>query len=87
MRLTQPFTNLLEQTHGIRFFLDAVSYRIAFPVTQRVKYSTRGSCYPVCPRCKRGMDREYTSFCDRCGQKLSWDKIDDAEILIAPIPK
>lgn len=85
MRLTQLLTKPPEQTHRIRFLLYAVSYRIAFPVTQMVQYTSRGSCYPVCPRCKISMDREYTSFCDRCGQKLNWDKIDDAEILIAPI--
>lgn len=87
MRFTQPLTGLPEHTFRIRFLLHAASYRIALPVTQMVQYSFRETCYPLCPRCKRGMDREYTSFCDRCGQKLSWRKIDDAEILMAPIPK
>lgn len=28
--------------------------------------------YYVCPRCKITMDKEFMSFCDRCGQKLDW---------------
>ena len=28
--------------------------------------------YPVCPRCKTSMDRDYVKFCDRCGQRLAW---------------
>ena len=26
--------------------------------------------YPVCPRCRTTMDREYQAFCDRCGQSF-----------------
>ena len=28
--------------------------------------------FPVCPRCNNSFEIEYQSFCDRCGQKLSW---------------
>ena len=87
MRLTQPLTELPEQTRRIPFLLHAVSYRIAVPVTHMVQYSAHGTCYPLCPRCKTGMDREYASFCDRCGQKLNWDKIEDAKIMVAPVLK
>lgn len=65
--------------------LRAISYRIAVPVTKWIQLSVSEHCYPVCPRCEISMDREYVSFCDRCGQKLSWDYIDHGEILIAPI--
>lgn len=87
MRSIDPLTELPKQPYRIRFLIRAVSYRIAFPVTQMVKYAAAGYCYPQCPRCKRGMDRECTSFCGRCGQKLSWAEIDDAKNLIVPIPK
>jgi len=30
--------------------------------------------YPVCPRCGATMEREYMSFCSRCGQKLDWGR-------------
>ena len=50
---------------------EAVSYRRPRRVRQ-VFRTDRGSTYPVCPRCKRTMEREYMYYCDRCGQKLSW---------------
>ena len=28
--------------------------------------------YYICPRCNVSMEREFTSFCDRCGQALDW---------------
>lgn len=28
--------------------------------------------YPVCPRCGITLEREYQTYCDRCGQCLSW---------------
>lgn len=87
MHLIQPLTKLPEHMPRIRLLLHAVSYRIALPVTQIVRYSVSGSCCPLCPRCKSSLDREYASFCDRCGQKLCWDRLDYAEILIAPIRK
>lgn len=30
--------------------------------------------YPVCPRCRITLDREYMHYCDRCGQCLCWNK-------------
>lgn len=55
----------------MQFIAESVSYRIARPVTRVVRMQY-GSCYPVCPRCFCSMDREYTAYCDRCGQHLSW---------------
>lgn len=55
----------------MRFIIEAVSYRIACPVTKVVSFH-QGGCYPVCPRCSRSMEREYMAYCDRCGQHLSW---------------
>ena len=50
---------------------DAISYRKPMAVTLTAIY-TDNYTYPVCPRCKCPMDREYLSFCDRCGQRLKW---------------
>jgi len=36
--------------------------------------------YPVCPRCGRTMEREYMSFCSRCGQRLDWKDYESARI-------
>ena len=51
--------------------LSAVGYRLPMQVTA-VLVLTYGDSYPICPRCDRSIDREYMSFCDRCGQKLDW---------------
>ena len=53
--------------------LEAVSYRQPRQVTKRRIYS-KGHTYPVCPRCNRSLEREYMSYCDRCGQCLAWEE-------------
>lgn len=35
--------------------------------------------YYICPRCNVSMEREFTSFCDRCGQALDWRTYKKAE--------
>lgn len=37
--------------------------------------------FPVCPRCQITMEREYQSFCDRCGQRLDWKNFDHTQII------
>lgn len=37
--------------------------------------------YYVCPHCKITMDREFMSFCDRCGQKLDWKYYKKAKVV------
>lgn len=85
MHLKLRSIRLPDREMGIRFFVDAASYRMERSVTRWVQYPTYGYCYPLCPRCNRSLEREYVSFCDRCGQKLNWDRIDEAKILVAPI--
>ncbi|MDO4362396.1 MAG: hypothetical protein Q4C32_07600 [Eubacteriales bacterium] len=36
------------------------------------------SYYAVCPRCDTSLERDYVSFCDRCGQHLEWSSYDSA---------
>jgi len=36
--------------------------------------------YPVCPQCRCTMEREYMSFCSRCGQRLDWKNYEFARI-------
>ena len=58
---------------------DALSYRLPMAVSEiRVFYKHDG--YPVCPRCRRILDREYMYFCDRCGQNLMWKRFRNAKI-------
>ena len=33
------------------------------------------NAYWVCPNCKITFEREYQSYCDRCGQKLKWGSL------------
>lgn len=63
----------------MRFIIEAVSYRIPRPVTKVVSFQ-QGGCYPVCPRCSRSMEREYMAYCNRCGQRLSWNVLVWAEV-------
>lgn len=50
-----------------------LGFRQALPVTE-VRLFRDGWTYPVCPRCKITMEREYQNFCDRCGQRLDWSR-------------
>lgn len=76
---------LKEKTAGQRDSLRITSflYRIPLPVSEVLQFS-EGYCYPICPRCDRTLDREYMNFCDRCGQRLSWEFFDFARVIHAP---
>lgn len=55
---------------------EELSYRFAMQVMhyrQHLSLHSSYTIFPVCPRCHSNMEREYQAFCDRCGQKLSWD--------------
>ena len=76
MPLKQPTT----KPHSASF-LAAVSYRLPIPVTALLQFPD-GTCYPICPRCRLTLDREYMQFCDRCGQHLSWHTFEFAQLQI-----
>lgn len=56
---------------------EAVSYRTPLAVTDILRLPN-GWDFPVCPRCKITLEREYQHFCDRCGQCLDWNNYDNA---------
>lgn len=64
-----------------------LSYRMPMQVNEVIVYKKKsghfGECngFPVCPRCKISMEREYQAFCDRCGQKLGWKKYKHAKVI------
>ncbi len=68
-----------------------LSYRSPMQVTEVLLHNSTpdnwkyNSCsgYPICPRCKTSMERDYQSFCDRCGQKLCWKNYKNAKIKFA----
>ena len=65
--------------YSIRLFIDAATYRVPFPVTKVI--ACANTTYPISPRCAVSLDREYMSFCDRCGQKLNWDLFEYAKVI------
>jgi hypothetical protein len=64
---------------GIKRIAEAVSYRVPI-VVSRVRYYGDNDAYPICPRCKLTIDREYMAYCDRCGQRLDWSMIEYARV-------
>ena len=41
----------------------------------------------VCPKCGYAVEREYTSFCGHCGQKLGWRRFSRAKIIRISVDK
>lgn len=74
-----PTIPVKKRKHYMYLFVDAVTYRIPLPVTKVIAYTS--ATYPICPRCTLSLDREYMSFCDRCGQKLNWDLFEHAKVI------
>ena len=85
MPLKMKLTRLPNLEKSMGFFISEITYRVALPVTRIVRYPTFGNCFPLCPRCEKSLEREYMSYCDRCGQKLNWDFLSKAKIIEAPI--
>lgn len=59
------------------------SRQIPMKVTEMVRlktYNRQYSTYYVCPRCKISFEREFMSYCDRCGQKLDWTEYKSAKL-------
>lgn len=48
-----------------------LSYRNPMYVFEFCSIGSSGN-YPICPRCKQTLDKEYLNYCYICGQKLSW---------------
>ena len=62
---------------------EARSYRVPMRVTAVRSYPECPQLftYPICPRCGKTMDREYQSYCDRCGQALDWQGFSKAVVI------
>lgn len=59
-------------------FEDAVTYREPQRVTEIMLFPN-GDAFPICPRCRRTLEREYQHYCSRCGQCLDWKGISRAK--------
>ena len=65
-------------------FLPELLFRAPMPVREVFLFESalHGiTTYPVCPRCGVTMEREYQRFCDRCGQRLEWNELEEAEVI------
>lgn len=61
-------------------------FRTPMPVTEIAVLGSepKASSFPVCPRCGITLEREFQSYCDRCGQCLSWLSLNHASITQHP---
>ena len=50
---------------------EMIKYRQVMLVVEKVVWQNN-CAYPICPRCGCSFERDYQSFCDRCGQRLGW---------------
>ncbi len=66
--------------------LTLISFREPMPVThiRCFKWQHGITGFPVCPRCSIILEREYQSYCDRCGQRLDWSNFHKATIILPP---
>ena len=46
------------------------------------RFSSGLTIFPICPRCQTTMEREYQSYCDRCGQALDWRGFTKAMVIL-----
>ncbi len=69
---------------NLELLLCQASYRTAMCVTEVMvcKSTWMGETgYYVCPRCHITLEREFMSFCDRCGQHLDGKNYKKATII------
>ena len=61
-----------------------LSFRTSMNVTQIQCFRcVLGHTYfPICPRCRVTLEREYQAFCDRCGQCLNWKNFSKATVIL-----
>lgn len=59
----------------IELMFQQTYYRVAMCVTEVMVFKSAiagDTGYYICPRCHITMEREFMSYCDRCGQHLDW---------------
>ena len=61
---------ILLKIYGEKIYRE-ILFRKKMPVNE-YQLLVENGLYPVCPRCQRTIERDYQSFCDRCGQYLEW---------------
>ena len=59
----------------------AESFRLPMTVNE-IHLLRNNMALSVCPRCHLTLDREYQSYCDRCGQALDWKHLKHALVVL-----
>ncbi len=62
--------------------LTAVTYRTPMSITE-LSIRCNGDGSYVCPRCHTTLEREFSAYCDRCGQCLNWSQYKQARHIYA----
>lgn len=63
-----------------QLFMLFTEYRMELQV-EEVMVFPNGHAYYVCPRCDTTLEREFTAYCDRCGQHLGWKSYRKAKVV------
>lgn len=63
----------------IRLILEAAQFQVPMRITELMVFPN--TSFYVCPNCKITLEREYSRFCDRCGQRLDWKDCRHARIV------
>lgn len=58
--------------------LAAYTYRTPMLILDTAIYVS-GDVYAKCPRCRVPLERDFQSYCDRCGQALDWSMWDELQ--------
>ncbi len=66
-----------------KILLEEMRYRSPMRIEEVMVFDTthEPDGFYVCPRCNSTLEREYTAFCDRCGQRLDWCGIRRAKVI------
>lgn len=55
--------------------VEALAFRFPMAISEYRQFGDR-DIYWRCPRCHSTLERDYQSYCDRCGQCLDWSVLD-----------
>ena len=65
----------------LRKSASAESFRSPMAVNE-IHLHCNNMAFPVCPRCRITLDRDYQAYCDRCGQALDWKQFKHALVVL-----
>lgn len=69
---------------SIKKLQELASRQIPMKITEKIKlkmYDQQYGTYYICPLCKISLERDFMSYCDRCGQRLDWRGYKKAKII------